>query len=84
MKYSCDHHRAGIIFPDAATLTVSSGGAPGHQRWSHMCSEGEYEYITTPLARFGLYLGGNGLQVLTHSGRFCMRVVDMALQSAPR
>ena len=44
------HHRPGILFPDAAALTVSSGGVPGHQRWSHTCSGGEYEYITAPLS----------------------------------
>ena len=46
------HHLPGTLFPDAAALchalAVSSGGVPGHQRWSHTCSGGEYEYITAP------------------------------------
>ena len=42
------HHLPGTLFPDAAALAVSAGGVPGHQRWSHKCSGGEYEYITPP------------------------------------
>ena len=63
------HHQPGILFRDAAALTVSSRGVPGYQRWSHTCSEGEYECITAPFVCLHFayhYLGRPTLRPNSH------------------